>query len=72
MCKIIIDERCVLCEWCRGRCGALIGDVCWELERDQWVLADEVSRIVGAGGICKSVQGGQGGIAVGKRYGGSK
>ena len=33
--------------------------ICWcrvgEFERDQWVLVDEVSRIVEAGGIWKSV-----------------
>ena len=39
---------------------------------NRWILADEVSRIIAAGGIWKSVQGGQGGIAVGKRCKGSK
>ena len=41
-------------EWFRGRCST-----CREFERVQWVLVDEVSRIVGtgvAGGIWKSVQ----------------
>ena len=32
----------------RRRCRAFISD-CGEFERDRWVLADEVSRIVGAG-----------------------
>ena len=48
--------------------------MCGKFERDRWVVADEVSRIVGVGKwleeygrVCK-----EGKVAVGKRCGGSK
>ena len=44
---------------------------CGESERDRWVVADEVSRIVVAGGIWKSMQERKGGIAL-ERCGGGK
>ena len=56
-CKMIIDERCVMCV-----SGAEV-DVehlllmCGEFERDRCALVDEVGRIVGAGGIWKHVHG---------------
>ena len=49
MCKMIIDERCVMCESSVGEDVEPLLVMCREFERDRWVLADEVSRIVGAG-----------------------
>ena len=58
---MIIDERCVMCENGAGEDVEHLLVTFWGFERDWWVLAVEVSRIVGArvtGGLWKSVQGG--------------
>ena len=47
-CKIIIDEKRVICENCAGEDVEHLLVTCWEFERDRWVLVSEVSRIVGA------------------------
>ena len=48
-CKMIIDERCVMCEGGVGEDVEHLLVTCGEFERDCWVQVDEVSRIVGAG-----------------------
>ena len=48
-CKMNIDGRCVMCGSGAGEDVEHLLVTCGEFERDQWVLADEVSRIVGAG-----------------------
>ena len=56
---MIIDERCVMCESGAGEDVEHLLVTCGEFERDQLVLAEEVSRIVGSwrlvGRIWKSV-----------------
>ena len=47
-CKMITDERCVRCESSAGDVGHLLVTY-EEFESDQWVLADEVSRIARTG-----------------------
>ena len=47
-CKIIINGRCVMCESGAGDVEHLLV-TCGKFERDRWVLADDVRRIVGAG-----------------------
>ncbi len=46
---MIIDEMCVMCESGVGEDVEHLLVTCEEFERDQWVLADEVGRIVGLG-----------------------
>ena len=72
--KIIIDERCVICESDAEEDVEHLLVTCGKFERDRWVVADEVSRTVGVGKwleeyrkVCK-----EGKVAVGKRCGGSK
>ena len=48
-CKMIMDERCVMCEGGAGEHVEHLLMMCGEFERDRWVLADEVSRIVRSG-----------------------
>ena len=48
--KIIIDEGCVICESGEEKMWSINCDM-WGIEMDRCVLADEVSRIVGAG-VC--------------------
>ena len=45
---MIIDEMCVMCESGAVEVMEHLLVMCGEFERDQWILADEVSRIVGA------------------------
>ena len=52
---MIVDERCVMCESCAGELVEHF--TCGEFEKDRWVVVNEESRIVGAGGIWKSMQG---------------
>ena len=59
-CKMILDERCVMCESGGGEDVEHLLMTCGEFERDRWVLMDEVSRIVWAcewlekyGRVCK-------------------
>ena len=63
---MIIGERCVMCASGVGEDVEYLLMMCGEFERDRWVMADEVIRV--AGGIWKSVQGGEGGIAVSERH----
>ena len=53
-CKMVRDEKCVMCDSGAGKDVEHLMVMCVEFERDQWVLTDEVSKIVGtvvAGGI---------------------
>ena len=46
-CKMIIDERCVMCESGAEEDVEHLLMTCGEFETDRWVLLDAVSRIVG-------------------------
>ena len=48
-CKMIIAAGCLMYESDTGEDVDHLLVTCGEFERDQWVLVDEVSRIVGAG-----------------------
>ena len=45
---MIIDERCVMCESSAGEDVEHLLVTSEEYEKDLWILADEVSRIVWA------------------------
>ena len=49
ICRMIEDERCVMCGSGAEEDVVHFLMTCGESERDQWVLTDEVSRIVGIG-----------------------
>ena len=49
ICKMIIDERCVMCENGEGEDVEQLLVTLGEFVRDSWIIVDEMSRIIGAG-----------------------
>ena len=49
ICKMIIDERYVMCENGEGKDVEPLLVTLGEFVRDLWVMVDEMSRIIGAG-----------------------